>query len=531
MKNKLFKYATVFVLSITAGVFTACETTDLDINENPSSLTLESANPNYILNSIQFSFASQNLSLNGISSGVMRHTNLFGTYAGASAAGTLNGAWSNTYSITNNLNLIETLAETQNLSKQVGIGLVLEAWAYVNLVDYIGTAVYSEAVNPEFEMPNLDSGESIYDAMYAQLDLAITKLNGTSDSDPEDLYYNGDMSKWVKAANTLKLKMYIQSKLVNTDATAAINAIVSSGNFIKDAADDFVIQFGTKETNPDNRHPWFSAAYVGGAGGTYMSNDFIYKLKEEKGFEDPRLKHYMYRQSLTDPSGDKLPCAGNADYDYCYLGDSYWGRGHGDDEGIPNDNNQRTTYGAYPAGGAFDDGESNTTTGESVNLGGEGIYPIWLSHFTHFMLAESALPAPAGLGTTGTPLTYLTTGMQQSFDKVAGFTGGDMDATAVTNYISFVTDEYNNAASDADKLAVVMREYYIAMWGNSIEAYNNYRRTGFPTLQESVISGTDFPRSYFLPSSELNSNDNPDLVQKKLTDQVFWDTNPAGFIN
>jgi hypothetical protein len=46
-----------------------------------------------------------------------------------------------------------------------------------------------------------------------------------------------------------------------------------------------------------------------------------------------------------------------------------------------------------------------------------------------------------------------------------------------------------------------------------------------------VIAGTAFPRSLFLPSSELNSNDNPDLVQKSLTDQVFWDTNPAGFID
>jgi hypothetical protein len=64
-----------------------------------------------------------------------------------------------------------------------------------------------------------------------------------------------------------------------------------------------------------------------------------------------------------------------------------------------------------------------------------------------------------------------------------------------------------------------------------VESYNNYRRTGYPDLGYSVESNTDFPRSYFLPSSELNSNDNPALVQKMLTDQVFWDTNAAGFIN
>ena len=76
-----------------------------------------------------------------------------------------------------------------------------------------------------------------------------------------------------------------------------------------------------------------------------------------------------------------------------------------------------------------------------------------------------------------------------------------------------------------------MKEYYLALYGNGLEAYNNYRRTGYPDLQGVVISGTTFPRSFYLPSSELNSNDNPDLVQKSLTDQVFWDTNPANFID
>ena len=106
-----------------------------------------------------------------------------------------------------------------------------------------------------------------------------------------------------------------------------------------------------------------------------------------------------------------------------------------------------------------------------------------------------------------------------------------MDAADVTNYVDTVLALYDAAGSNEDKLAIVIEEFYIASFGNSVEAYNNYRRTGYPVLGKSVITNTDFPRSYYLPSGELNSNDNPDLVQKDLTDQVFWDTNPANFID
>ena len=55
----------------------------------------------------------------------------------------------NAYSLTSNLKLLKGMSETQSLPVHVGIGQVLEALAYVNLVDFLGTAVYSEAVNSD----------------------------------------------------------------------------------------------------------------------------------------------------------------------------------------------------------------------------------------------------------------------------------------------------------------------------------------------------------------------------------------------
>jgi hypothetical protein len=512
--------------------FYSCETTELELQNDPNNLTPDSSDPNFILNGIQFTLATQHLSLSSISSGVVRHTNQFGTYASSAGTGTMNGAWANTYSITNNLNLLQSLDVDGNLNNEIAIGEILEAYAYVNLVDYIGTAVYSEAVNAEFPSPNLDSGESIYDAMYVQLDEAISKIN-VSETVNEDLFYNGDLNKWVKLANTLKIKMYVQAKLANNpSAVSAVNSIIASGNYISTEADDFVFRFGTSATNPDTRHPFFGNAYVTGAGNTYMSNDFMDKLLNGKSIEDPRLKYYIYRQTLDSPTGDLLPCATGTGFQYCYIGDGYWGRDHADDEGIPNDGELRSTYGIYPGGGAFDDGTTNTNTLLATNdLGGAGIHPMLLSSFTNFLLAEAALPGSAGLGTTGSSETYLRTAMENSFSKVAGFAGIPMNATNVTSYVDEVIANYNAAASDSDKLNIIITEYHLAAWGNSIESYNNYRRTGFPDLGFSVVTNTEFPRSYFLPSSELDNNDNPDLTQKTLTDQLFWDTNAPGFIN
>lgn len=534
MNNQIKKYIFGFCTLALVGV-TSCETTDLDINDNPNQLTTESADPNYILNGLMFSNGIQNVSLSGTTSGVVRQINQFGTYASSAGQEAMNGAWSNAYSLTSNLQLLKTLSEEKNLPVHVGIGQVLEAMVYVNLVDYIGTAVYSEAVNPEFTQPNLDSGVDIYKAMLLQLDEALANLDKEGSITHEDIYYQ-DVANWKKLANTLKIKMYVQTRLAGDDwdgdgtsNKSAIEAIVTGGDFISENTDDFQIYFNSKETNPDARHYGFSTNYIVAAD-DYMSNDFMNRLINGKSINDPRLPYYIYRQTLEDPmtidpDGALLPCDGDSDFQYCYLGDGYWGRDHADDEGIPNDGVYRSTWGIYPAGGAFDQGTGGSTL-ESVNLGGAGIQPIILASFTHFWLAEAVLT----MGVSGDARALLKKGMELSFDKVGTFAGKEIATADVDAYVNEVLTNYDSASNE-DKLAIVIEEFYIASFGNSVEPYNNYRRTGYPVLGNSVIENTDFPRSFFLPSSEINSNDNPALEQKKLSDQVFWDTNPADFIN
>jgi hypothetical protein len=225
------------------------------------------------------------------------------------------------------------------------------------------------------------------------------------------------------------------------------------------------------------------------------------------------------------------------------VGKGYWGRDHGNNEGTGPDGLLKSTWGLYPAAGEFDADQNKSVgqgSGRMKGAKGAGIAPIWLSSYTYFLKAEAALT----LGTTGDPLALLKSGVNESFNKVKGFAGTVgytipttdttklITATKQQNYINKVENLFNAAATTGDKLNVIVREYYLAAWGNGIEPYNNYRRTGKPdNLQRTLLPNEgSFIRSFFYPNAYVNFNKN--ATQKPtVTTQVFWDTNPADFIH
>ena len=198
--------------------------------------------------------------------------------------------------------------------------------------------------------------------------------------------------------------------------------------------------------------------------------------------------------------------------------------------------------GLYPGGGDFDHDDPSDTrkTGTTGGLG-QGILPIMLSSFTHYMLAEAALT----LGTGGDAAALLEEGIRQSVAKTMSFASlvpttmskvvvirGEefpVEETFVPTqedidrYVTFVMDNFN-AADVAGKRDIVAKEYIIALWGNGLEAYNQWRRTGMPlnTRPGLEVNLGDFPRSYLLPDVHVNRNQN--ATQKSVTETVFWDS-------
>lgn len=539
--NKLTLLSSIFL------VLLSCETTDLDILENPNTINVELADPNFILNDSQLLFRNIYNSYNGTAMVITRMRNQFATYPENVGELTLNGAWTSTYRLANNRILLEQINadEIDGVPFHLGVNKILESMAFVYLVDFVGNAPFSQANRPEeFPFPSVDNGSSIYDALLNNLDEAISLLQIETTVLPQDLYYSQDASKWISLANTLKIRMYNQIRLVDpARATSGINAALSNGlGIIDDNEKNFNFSYSTSDTPVESRHPFFVANYQAAGAGGYNSN-YLYDIMNvgdnqppfvENGIADPRARYYFYRQTGTAPSGNNLPCSTNnpGQFDYCYVGNLYWGRDHADDEGLPADNLRRTTWGVYPAGGAFDEDQlvaARTQTLETKN--GEGILPIYTSAFTHFTLAESALTLGAG----GNAAALLEQGIRESFAAVIDFAGtldnNSFGATQadVDAYVTRVMTEYNGASSSG-KLDIIIREFFIASYGNGIEPYNNLRRTGFPSdIQDPIQPSGQFPRTFQYPADEVNVN--PNISQKSLTDQVFWDNNPAGFIN
>jgi hypothetical protein len=323
--------------------------------------------------------------------------------------------------------------------------------------------------------------------------------------------------------------------------------LVDAGNLITSDADEFTFRYGTQQAAPNSRHPRYNEGYVasGGAGG-YIATQYMYSLRFEKGLQDPRTRYYFYRQTSSSGSQQQIPCAYQnapahytATMPYCYVGQGYWGRDHGDNGGIPPDGTQRTVWGVYPAGGRFDCNDFAATT-LTVGGRGAGISPIWMSFFTDFILAEAALTTT---GTGGDARALLQSGITKSINRVLGFPtqiGVDPCAaaipssTAINNYVNLVMGQYDAATTNDAKLDIVMREYWLALWGNGLDAYNAYRRTGKPKASLNGGNGFQFTlqpntggfiRSFLYPSVFVNLNVN--ATQKgNWTTKVFWDTNP-----
>ncbi len=482
----------------------------------------------------------------------MRLRYQFGTYANSVSDLTIEGEWSQSYQMFGNIDLLQGVndlaEEGEEIFYHVGVAQVLEAYAYMLLVDHAGDVPYSEANNPEeFPNPRLDPGEAVYDAQLLLLDDAIANLSQTTVKVPEDIYFSGDFDpvNWISLANSLKIRAYLNLRLTNpARAGSGITSVLNDGRYINSVEEDFEFSYSNVQNPTESRHPFFVGNYQAGGSGQYMSNN-LYDIMNsgdnqppfiENGTPDPRNRYYFYRQTSDAPSGSNLPCEGDATYDYCYVGNLYWGRDHTDDAGIPADNVKRTTYGVYPGGGAFDRELFEQARAVSESMEGAGIFPILLSSNINFALAEAALTLNTG---GGSPASLLEQGIRRSMEKVVSFptvstvnpdTSTDYAATTadINAYVNSVLNEFNSA-NTAGKVRIIARENFLASFGNGCEPYNTYRRTGGPTLQSPVIQAGAFPRIWRYPSSEVVGN--PNISQQPLTKRVFWDNNPGGFID
>jgi len=530
MKRINFKY---ILLLLPAFCMLGCSDSWLDVNDNPNDP--KEASLNLLMTSAQASMSFR------LSRTVNENSSIFSRqyYNLSESQYTHNNT---IYSNDFNGMFAVSLKDYQEVIEQgtaierwhyVGIAKICKAYAYMMMVDLFGDLPYNEGLNGEENLqPAYDLDSEIYGDLLLLLDEGIADLEKDDLSVDGDLIYGGNIGRWVKAAKTIKLRIYLNTRLVNPDESrTAINALIDEGDFIQSNRDDFEFKYG-ESVSPKNQHPLYEQEYAGSGDKThYMDNYFMYNLIAKN---DPRLPYYIYRQddgsSLTF---ETYPCNTRTDCIYGYLGDhpdfpngegdGYIGRDHGDPSGLPGDAEIRATFGVYPIGGIYDNGDFDEATNEVG--AGAGILPMISNSMVKFMLAEASIT----LGTTAVDLVYFEEGIRESMSKVQGFSlaadpnAVPMLANDVEAYVAARIAELNAVGlNEFQKLNIVIKEKYYAEFGNGIEAFTDFRRTGAPAdLPTSLAPAAPFPLRLYYSVDETSTN--PNAVQPPIDTPIFWD--------
>jgi hypothetical protein len=242
-------YRNVFMVVGIAGLIlsTGCKK-QLDINVSPNVPNPDLATPalvfpgavigtsasvggDYaIIGSIWSEYAAQNLS-----SSQYRNTDAY-------TIGTTdyNRAYNNMFAkgLKNYEFILQKSAEQNNWSFFL-MATVMKAYTMQVLVDLYDKVPYTEALQgTENLTPHADEGYAIYKDLIAKINAALAKpyTNFNTDEASADLIFGGDMDKWLRFANTLKLKMYL--RMINkypAEAQAGVTPLLTAPLLTTDA--------------------------------------------------------------------------------------------------------------------------------------------------------------------------------------------------------------------------------------------------------------------------------------------------------
>lgn len=523
--------------------------------DNPNAPTAESAELDLIMNNIMIEYAQF---VDEVSDETMPYVRLVAmtggeNYQNQDSPSSFDFMWGQAYSeLMPDLNLVISLADEGGFTVHAGAAKIIKAYVMFTLVDLFGDVPYSEAFQGvEVPSPVADPGSQVYDAAFALLDEAINDLKSPVGSIGNDLYYSSSASKWIKLANSLKLRYYVNTRLVNSGTGSTVKSLVDAG-VISSIDDDFQFQYSTNRDNPDSRHPYYSDGYESGGPGWYLSNYYMFLFIGETATEDPRTRYYFYRQDCDETDEDffTLECQAGPypfqwpdGFPYCTASSplfgsdlskahsGYWGRDHGNADGIPPDDLKRTAWGLYPAGGKFDANDCSQVSNGGIDGGrGGGVQPIMLASYVYFMRAEAALEMNTGEDAR----EMMEKGIRASIAKAMSFeslapvdANYKPDQATIDAYVAEILDLYDNSS---DKMQIVMKEYWKALQGMGLEAFNAFRRTCHPVGMQPTREANpgDFPKSLWYPASYVNRNQNAQQKASLSAVSVFWDTNPVG---
>jgi hypothetical protein len=350
------------------------------------------------------------------------------------------------------------------------ISLILKVLSMHRLTDAMGPIPYTQYGQGN-NVP-FDSQQEVYNAFFTELTQAVETLTKIEQADPAaDARFKrfdmstlgGDYAKWIKLANTLRLRLAIRiSKVDPAKAKQEAEAAVSqSFGVLSSGEGSFRITHSSKNPVATITSSWLDIL-LGAPVESYLG-----------GYNDPRLAKFA--QPATDP----------------LVKDQYKGIRQGIDI------KEKTTYQGFS--------QLNVATTSSVLL-------MDVAE-SYFLRAEGTLRG-WNMG-AGTAKDFYESGITSSFVE-HGLLGEEKDyltSTATPKaYVdpknpannapapSTVTVAWEEGATFEGKLEKIITQKWIAMFPEGQEAWSEFRRTGYPKLFPVVVNNSqgEIPNGQFI---------------------------------
>jgi hypothetical protein len=345
------------------------------------------------------------------------------------------------------------------------IALILKVAGGHRVMDYYGVYPYVEyGLTAE---PKWNSPKEAYTQFFKDLDVAVASLKAAEAADPnadnirfkkwDPSTLGGDYVKWIKLANTLRLRLAM--RLVNTpDAALAKTeaekaAATSAGGFLDEVTGNWSV-FPANGINPH-------FTYTNAWSDTRISAAVITYLQ---GLGDPRLP--VYALTATDPA----------------VAGTYRGIRPGVDRP------SKSVYENYSKYNIAENAPLKQVDGaESYFLRAEGVLRGWnMGGGTAQSLYEAGIKASMKLNGTSEGSYLNSTSMQLAY----------VDPKRPNNQydsprLSDVTVKWDEGANFEQKLEKVILQKWIAMFPEGTEAWAEFRRTGYPKLYHIMAPAND----------------------------------------
>ena len=391
-------------------------------------------------------------------------------------------SWSTLHYAITDLDVVINQGTAEGRFVYAGIAKILRAYAFSQMVDAWGDIPFSEfnRFKDGIKQPKFDDDAAIYPQLIALIDAGIADINNPainpSRPGADDAIYSGNTGRWIKAANTLKLKLYTQLRKIQNVTPQVTALLANPANLINAANESFVMPFGTALLT--DRNPGF-ADYSAGQRSQHVS-PWLYEIMKGynpvfSGITDPRIPYYIFNQLKANGAAPNATEYRDGGFISLYFGSVGPNRNGSQQTGI-------SLFGIYPVGGRYDDGQGGTAS----NASGTGAAPYKLITYADRLYLEAELINTGVVPGDGRAVfsAAMAASMAQVDYVITNYIKPTQAVPALgvqTAFINSILGLYD-AGSTAKKLEYIMTQKWLASVGSSVDQYTDYRRTGYPVL-------------------------------------------------